>query len=41
MGFNSGFKGLITLKLKDEVGLVTYKGCQVPEQLRRYLIGNP
>jgi hypothetical protein len=23
------------------VGLVTYKGCQIPEQLRRYLNGNP
>jgi hypothetical protein len=21
--------------------LVTYKECQIPEQLRRYLIGNP
>jgi hypothetical protein len=21
--------------------LVTYKGCQIPKQLRRYLIGNP
>ena len=21
--------------------LVMYKGCQIPEQLRRYLIGNP
>jgi len=24
-----------------EVGLVMYNGCRVPEQLRRYLIGNP
>jgi hypothetical protein len=24
-----------------EVGLVMYKGCRIPEQLRRYLIGNP
>jgi len=34
-------KNIITLKLKDWVGLVTYKGCQIPEQLRRYLIRNP
>jgi hypothetical protein len=27
------------IKLKDQVGLVMYKGCQIPEQLRRYLIG--
>jgi hypothetical protein len=24
-----------------KAGLVTYKECQIPEQLRRYLIGNP
>jgi len=23
-----------------QIGLVTYKGCQIPEQLGRYLIGN-
>jgi hypothetical protein len=25
--------------LKDYVVLVTYKGCQIPEQLKRYLFG--
>jgi len=29
------------IKAQRQVGLVTYKGCQIPEQLRRYLIGNP
>jgi hypothetical protein len=25
----------------NEVGLVMHKECRIPEQLRRYLIGNP
>jgi hypothetical protein len=28
------------IKAQRKVGLVTYRGCQIPEQLRRYLIGN-
>jgi len=31
----------VTLMQLPQGGLVTYKGCQIPEQLRRYLIGNP
>jgi len=30
-----------SFKAQTQVDLVLYKGCQIPEQLRRYLMGNP
>jgi len=38
---NTSVRNMGEAVLKDEVGLVMYKGCQILEQLRRYLIGNP
>jgi hypothetical protein len=37
--FNN-LSGYVALALVRS-GLATYKECQIPEQLRRYLIGNP
>jgi capsule polysaccharide modification protein KpsS len=33
-------KNIINHIKAQRLGLVTYRGCQIPEQLRRYLIGN-
>jgi hypothetical protein len=37
----SGYAIIFAFPVPKWFGLVTYKGCQIPKQLRIYLIGNP